>query len=127
MSHYAKCVPNAAGKFDVTKVIVADAAFIAAMVDTDPGIWVQTSYNTLGGVHIDSVTRQPDGGVPMRGNYAGIGFTYDQTLDAFYPPKPYPSWVLNPTTFIWEPPTPRPDDGNNYRWNEPSQSWIEVS
>lgn len=77
----------------------------------------RTSYNTHGGVHIS-------GGQPFRKNYAGIGFTYDQERDAFIPPKPYPSWLLNEFTCLWEPPTPRPDDQKHYYWNESLVSWV---
>jgi hypothetical protein len=74
-------------------------------------VWKQTSYNTVGGVHLL-------GGTPFRKNYAGIGYTYDQTRDAFIPPKPYPSWTLNETTCLWEAPVTYPTDGNIYVWNE---------
>jgi len=86
-------------------------------------IWKQTSYNTFGGVH-------QLGGTPLRKNYAGIGFTYDEDRDAFIPPKPYSSWVLNETTCLWESPIPEPtltqeqiDNNNYYRWNETNQTW----
>jgi hypothetical protein len=79
-------------------------------------VWVQTSYNTLGGVH------QLDG-TPFRKNYAGIGFTYDETKDAFIPPKPYPSWILNEDTCHWEAPIPKPDYAT--KWNEETTSWAE--
>jgi len=78
--------------------------------------WVQTSYNTYGGVH-------SNGGTPFRKNYAGKGYTYDETRDAFIAPKPYASWILNETTCIWEAPTPYPDDGEMYTWNEETLSW----
>lgn len=79
----------------------------------------RTSYNTRGGEHVG-------GGTPFRGNYAGIGYTYDESLDAFIPPKPFDSWTLNETTFLWEAPTPMPDDGQMYRWNEDTTSWDVV-
>jgi hypothetical protein len=78
----------------------------------------RTSYNTIGNQHIN-------GGVPFRGNYAGIGFTYDENKDAFIPPQPFPSWELNETTFLWEPPIPMPEDGL-YRWDEETLSWIAI-
>jgi len=78
--------------------------------------WKQTSYNTFGGVHSLGVT-------PFRKNYAGIGYTYDQTRDAFYTPKPYPSWTLNEDTCLWEAPTEKPDDAKFYNWNEDTTSW----
>ena len=79
-------------------------------------IWKQTSYNTRGGVHLL-------GGTPLRKNYAGIGMTYDEDRDAFIPPKPYPSWTLNETTCLWDPPVVKPDDGQRYSWNEETQQW----
>jgi len=79
-------------------------------------IWKQTSYNTRGGEHIL-------GGTPLRKNYAGIGFTYDEDRDAFIPPKPYASWILNETTCLWEAPVVKPDDGQRYSWNETNQTW----
>lgn len=79
----------------------------------------RTSYNTLGGVHIA-------GGTPLRKNYAGIGYTYDEQRDAFIPPKPYSSWVLNEETCLWEPPVPYPADGQMYRWDEATVSWVLV-
>ena len=79
-------------------------------------IWKQTSYNTYGGVH-------RLGGTPFRKNYAGIGFTYDETRDAFIPKQPYPSWTLNEDTCQWEAPVAYPDDGKRYTWNEETTSW----
>lgn len=79
-------------------------------------IWVQTSYNTIGGVHIS-------GGTPLRKNHASVGYTYDEDRDAFIPPKPYPSWTLNETTCLWEAPVDYPDDDELYTWNETNQTW----
>ena len=79
----------------------------------------RTSYNTIGGIH-------SAGGVPYRKNYAGIGYSYDATRDAFIPPKPYASWVLNETTCLWESPVAYPTDGNMYRWDEATTAWIQV-
>ncbi len=79
-------------------------------------VWKQTSYNTKAGVHLN-------GGTPFRKNYAGVGDTYDQSRDAFIPPKPYNSWVLNETTCRWEAPIAYPDDGKIYLWNEETQQW----
>ena len=78
----------------------------------------QTSYNTYGGVHTL-------GGTPFRKNYAGIGYKYDQTRDAFIAPKPYPSFVLNEDTCLWESPVAYPDDGKDYEWNEETTNWVE--
>ena len=79
-------------------------------------VWKQTSYNTSAGEHLL-------GGTPFRKNYAGIGFKYDQTLDAFIPPKPYNSWILNEETCQWEAPIEYPNDGKKYKWNEENQIW----
>jgi hypothetical protein len=114
MAHYAK-VNNGL----VEQVIVAEADFFDTFVDSSPGQWIQTSYNTRGGVHAN-------GGTPLRKNYAGIGMTYDATRDAFYAPQPYPSWVLNETSCLWEAPTAMPDDGQSYTWNEETTSWDEI-
>ena len=83
------------------------------------GTWKQTSYNTVGGVHLL-------GGTPLRKNYAGQGYTYDLTRDAFIPPQPYPSWTLNESTCKWEPPVAYPDDDKIYRWDEDTTNWVEV-
>jgi hypothetical protein len=79
-------------------------------------IWKQTSYNTKGGVHTE-------GGTPLRKNHAGIGYTYDETRDAFIPPKPFNSWILNEDTCRWEAPVARPQDNYTYRWNESTLTW----
>ena len=80
----------------------------------------RTSYNTSGGVHTQ-------GGTPLRKNYAGIGYTYDSTRDAFISPKPFNSWVLNETSCLYEAPTPMPNDGKIYSWDEETTTWIEIS
>tara|TARA_R110000822_G_scaffold90554_2_gene209349 strand:+ start:83 stop:427 length:345 start_codon:yes stop_codon:yes gene_type:complete len=113
MSHYAKVVNGI-----VQQVIVAEAEFFQTFVDTSPGDWIQTSYNTYGGQH-------RNGGTPLRKNYAGIGFTYDRTKDAFIPPKPFASWVLNEDTCLWDAPTSMPTDGKFYEWDESTTSWLE--
>jgi hypothetical protein len=115
MSHFAKVLN---GK--VIQVIVAEPEFFDTFVDSSAGQWIQTSYNTLGGVHAN-------GGTPLRKNYAGIGFTYDPQKDAFIPPKPYESWVLNENTCLWDAPTPMPTDEKIYNWDEPTLSWKEVT
>ncbi len=76
----------------------------------------RTSYNTLGGVH-------KNGGTPFRKNYASIGYTYDEIRDAFIPPKPYESWILNEDSCLWEAPVEYPNDGEQYNWNEETQTW----
>jgi hypothetical protein len=120
LSHYAKCVD---GK--VVQVIVAEAEFFDTFVDTSPGQWIKTSYNTRGNVHY-GVDGQPDGGVALRGNYAGVGYSYDAQTDVFIPPQPYPSWVLSPKTILWEAPVAMPTDGKPYQWDEATQSWKEM-
>jgi len=111
MAHYAK-VKNGV----VTQVIVAEPEFFDTFVDSSPGQWIQTSYNTHGGQHPE--------GRPLRKNYAGIGFTYDAVRDAFIPPQPYASWTLNEDTCLWDSPVPYPNDGNLYTWDESTTSWI---
>lgn len=82
-------------------------------------LWVQTSANTFAGQHLN-------GGTPLRKNFAGIGYTYDQDRDAFIPPKPFPSFVLNENTCLWESPVPYPTDGNRYEWNEENKEWVSL-
>ena len=115
MAHYAKVRDGI-----VLQVIVAEEDFFKTFVDTEPGKWVQTSYNTRGGVHYEPNSNTPssDQSKALRKNYAGIGFVYDSDKDAFYEPQPYPSWKLNNTTCIWEPPIALPNDGNGYYWDE---------
>ena len=114
MSHFAKVVDGR-----VTQVIVAEPEFFDTFVDTSPGQWIQTSYNTQGGKHLL-------GGTPLRGNYAGVGYHYDPVSDVFYAPQPFPSWVLSPKTFLWEPPVAMPTDGKPYLWDETAKDWVEV-
>lgn len=85
----------------------------------------RTSYNTRGGVHYDPITNEPsaDQSKAYRKNYAGIGYSYDQERDAFIPPKPYPSWLLNESTCLWDAPVPYPTDGQMYLWDEDNQQW----
>lgn len=105
MAHYAKIENNL-----VTKVIVAEAEFFDTFVDDTPGEWIQTSYSGS-----------------IRKNYAGIGYTYDKTRDAFIPPKPYPSWTLVEDTCQWKAPSAMPDDGKKYEWDEDTTSWKEIT
>ena len=121
MAHFCKVVD---GK--VAQVIVAEPEFFDTFVDISPGTWLQTSYNTRGGVHYGQ-DGQPDGGVALRANYAGIGYTYDSVNDVFYAPQPYLSWVLNTQTYLWEAPVPYPTDGQTYDWDEATQSWVLVT
>lgn len=123
MGHFAK-VNN--GK--VEQVIVAEADFFNGFVDTSPGSWIQTSYNTRGGVHYDPATGEPsaDQSKALRGNYAGIGYNYDQANDVFYAPQPFASWVLDQADWTWKAPTPYPADGKVYQWDEPTTAWVEL-
>jgi hypothetical protein len=91
-------------------------------------VYKQTSYNTRGGVYYTPNTNEPgpDQSKAFRKNYAGIGYTYDDVIDGFIPPKPYPSWLLNTTTGLWDPPVPYPTDGKRYEWDEATQSWVEI-
>ena len=116
MAHFAK-VENGI----VTNVIVADQEFIDSGAVGDPSTWIQTSYNTVGGVH-------KTGGTPLRHTYAGAGFMYIEDLDVFVPPKPHPSWVLNRELPGWEAPTPAPTpiEGKVFIWNEVEQQWDQT-
>ena len=114
MSHFAKVLD---GK--VVQVIVAEKEFFDTFVDSSPGTWLQTSYNTHGNQHPE--------GRPLRGNYAGIGYNYDATNDVFYAPQPFPSWILNNTTWLWEAPVAMPTDDKMYKWNESITNWEEVT
>jgi hypothetical protein len=114
MGHFAKIVDS-----KVVQVIVAEPEFFNTFVDSSPGAWIQTSYNTHGGVHAN-------GGTPLRKNYAGIGYSYDAGRDAFIPPKPFASWTLNDDTCLWDAPVAYPTDGKLYRWDEEVGNWVEV-
>jgi len=124
MGHFAKVQDGV-----VTQVIVAEPEFFDTFVDASPGQWIQTSYNTRGGVHYQTCTgtRSNDQSKALRKNYAGIGYTYDAARDAFIPPKPYASWVLNEDSCRWEAPVAMPSDGKAYRWDEDTTTWIEVT
>ena len=114
MTHFAKVVDN-----KVVNVIVAEQEFIDNFVDTSPGEWIQTSYNTINGVHTQ-------GGAPLRQTFAGVDWNYDRTADVFYAPQPYNSWTLNDSDWVWESPVAYPNDGNDYSWNEDEQRWDSV-
>ena len=113
MAHFAKVNGGI-----VETVIVAEPEFFDTFVDSSPGEWIQTSYNTHGGQHPE--------GRPLRKNYAGIGYTYDSVRDAFIPPSPYASWVLNEDTCLWDCPVEYPTDGAEYSWDEDNQQWVEM-
>ena len=124
MAHYAKVNYGI-----VEKVIVAESDFFKTFIDSSPGKWIQTSYNTRGGIHY-----QPNSNIPsedqsksLRKNYAGIGYTYDETRDAFIPPKPFNSWILNEDTCLWNAPVVMPtellEENQYYSWNESIINW----
>jgi hypothetical protein len=136
MSHFAKVID---GIVETVHVVEQDYIDTGALGESSN--WIQTSYNTRGGVHYAPNSGEPDGGVALRKNYAGKGYTYDESRDAFIAPKPYPSWILDNDTCVWNPPTPEPEDsvrftpieerkfddpGKKYYWDEPSTSWQEV-
>ncbi len=121
MAHFAQIDENNI----VTQVLVIDQETINTGHFGDPSTFIQTGYNTRGGVHYGS-DGQPDNGVALRKNYAGIGYIYDSQRDAFYAPQPYNSWTLNEETCYWEAPTPMPTDGKLYTWDEDTLSWVEV-
>jgi hypothetical protein len=114
MTHFAK-VENGT----VTQVIVAEQDFINTGHLGDPSSWIQTSYNTRGGVHLN-------GGTPLRKNFAGIGYSYNADLDAFIPPKIAESWIIDEDTGQWRAPIDYPTDGEEYSWNEETLSWDPV-
>jgi hypothetical protein len=121
MSHFAKVLY---GK--VTQVIVAEPEFFNTFLDSSPGEWIQTSYNTRGGEHPENK--------PLRGNFAGIGFIYDYQNDVFYPPKPVDknkiscdSWTISAPKWTWTPPSEMPKDDKIYAWNESTLNWDLIS
>ena len=125
MAHFAKLkVGNIVERVEVVSNDIATTEqagldFLQNLHKTSD-MFIQTSYNTIGGVH-------KLGGTPFRKNFAGIGWKYDQTRDAFIPPKPFQSWILNETTCLWEAPVDKPIDGQRYSWNETNQTWDLVS
>jgi hypothetical protein len=119
MAHFAKVTQGI-----VTKVIVAEPEYFDTFTDDSPGEWIQTSYNTKGGVHYQpDATPSLDQTKALRKNFAGVGFVYNKQLDAFIPPKPFASWTLNEQTCLWVPPVAVPDNNNVYKWNEDTGSW----
>ena len=123
MAHFAKVIDGI-----VQQVIVAEKEIIDSGIVGDSLLWVQTSYNTRGGIYYE-----PNSDIPsqnqskaLRKNYAGMGYTYDKDRDAFIPPKPFNSWILNESTCNWESPVAYPTDGKKYEWNEETLTWIEI-
>jgi len=116
----------------VTQVLVIEQDVVDTGLFGNPSYFIKTSYNTRGGVHYGE-DGQPDGGVPFRKNFAGVGYRYDNQRDAFIAPQPFPSWILNEETCLWEAPYPMPEtpnsmihEGKIYEWDELTLSWIEV-
>ena len=125
MSHFAEISGSGSGSitYTVINVIVAEQDFINKI----GGTWVQTSYNTKHGVHYGMVSGSyvPDGGIQLRKNYAGKGYTYDKSRDAFIKLKPYASWILDEDSCLWEAPVSYPDDDKDYSWDEDGGAWVE--
>jgi hypothetical protein len=115
MAHYAQVIDGI-----VQQVLVIEQDVIDTGLFGDPSQWIQTSYNTRAGEHLL-------GGTPLRKNFAGIGSIYDAERDAFYTPQPYPSWIFDENTCVWFPPTPMPEDGKYYNWDESTTSWVEIT
>jgi hypothetical protein len=122
LGHFCKVVD---GK--ISQVIVAEPEFFDTFVDSSPGSWIQCSYNTRGGKHYGQDGQlSADQSKALRGNYPGIGYTYDQANDVFYAPQPFASWILDQTDWTWKAPVAMPEDGKAYKWDETTTSWIEV-
>lgn len=145
MGHYAKTIAapitiitngisSTFNGYLVNQVIVAESSFFDTFVDTSPGQWIQCSYNSYGNVHYapspPAPPFTPDGQPALRANYPGPGDIYDPTVTingiegVFYTQQPYPSWILNTSTFLWESPVPYPNDGKFYIWDESIQNWV---
>lgn len=124
MGHFALVDENGI----VQTVIVADQEHIDSGIHGDASQWIQTSYNTFGGIHYSPQTGQPDGGIALRCNYAQIGGHYDSEADVFYEKQTYPNWILNTTTYQWEPPFPHPSvppgAPNHWIWGPIRNEWI---
>ena len=128
MAHWAEIDENNI----VTRVLVGDNNDPAGdegyqwLIDNLGGTWVKTSYNAIGGKRRDPETNEITEEAGFRKNYAGIGYTWDSSRDAFIPPKPFNSWILNEDTCLWDAPIAYPTDGKSYAWNEDTTSWDEV-
>jgi hypothetical protein len=127
MAHFAKLDKNNKVVF-VTVGRDEDENLELELFNRTGDLYKRTSYNTRGGIHYDPETNEPsaDQSKAFRKNYAGLGYTYDKTRDAFIPPQPYPSWTLNEETCLWDSPVPYPEDGNAYIWNEETQTWDSI-
>jgi len=126
MAHFAKLDENNVVIF-VTVGRDEDNGKEAELTARTGDVYKQTSYNTRGGVHYTDNAPSADQSKAFRKNYAGLGYTYDEQRDAFIPPKPYASWVLNETSCLWDAPVAYPDDNKFYSWNEETISWVEVN
>jgi len=129
MPYFAKIPVITDGKGFVENVIRAEQDFIVTGLVGNPFNWVETSYNTRGGIYYlpNSNTPDPDQSKALRANYAGVGFTYDSINNVFYAPQPYPSWIISAPTWEWQAPVPYPSTGGPYTWDEATQSWIAVA
>ena len=122
MAHFAEVDENKI----VQRVLVINQENVDTGNWGSPSSWIQTSYNTRGGVHYAPNSNEQDGGIALRKNYAGIGYTYDETRDAFYAPQPFPSWTLDEDSCYWIPPVAHPkDDKGPYRWDEDIINWVK--
>jgi hypothetical protein len=120
MAHFAQ-IENGS----VINVLVVEKDLIDSGALGDPSVWIQVSYNTKGGVHYGP-DGLPDGGVALRKNFPGKGYVYDAGRDAFYLPQPHSKWILNEDTCSWQPPVPRPTDGEIYAWNDELEQWDHI-
>jgi hypothetical protein len=125
MAHFAKLDENNVVVF-VTVGRQDDDGKEAELTERTGDVYKQTSYNTSGGVHYTDGKPSKDQSKALRKNYAGLGYTYDEERDAFIPPKPYESWVLNEDTCLWGAPVPYPTDGSEYYWDEETTQWVAV-
>ena len=116
MAHFSKISGSI-----VVEVIVAEQEEINKRIDSSS--WIQTSFNTHANVHLDPITHEPDGGIALRGNYGSVGSYYDQANDVFIDPKPYPSWTLSTSSWLWSAPIDPPDYLKEYTWDEDNQVW----
>lgn len=128
MAHFAKLDENNVVIF-VTVGAEHDDGKEQELFERTGDVYKQTSYNTRGGVYYTPNTNDvdPDQSKAYRKNYAGLGYTYDDARDAFIPPQPYPSWVLDEFSCLWNAPVPYPTDGNRYMWDEDTQDWVEIT
>jgi hypothetical protein len=122
MAHWAEVENGIVKQVLVVDSAIADGQDYLANQLGLGGNWVQTSYNTRGGIHYSPVTNQPDGGIALNMNYAGVGYSWDGI--GFAAPQPFPSWTLNKATYTWDSPVVYPTDGKPYFWDEPTKNWI---